>query len=69
MSGGGSRDNYYWYTKGLGAVMLNNPSYSKMAADSIALEVAERQLCVPTQVEPTADDPTTKDDIMSKTGT
>jgi hypothetical protein len=48
MSGGaGGKDSYYWYTKGLGAVMINNPNYSKMAADSIAQEVAERKLDVP----------------------
>jgi hypothetical protein len=52
MSGGaGGKDTYYWYTKGLGAVMINNPNYGKMAADSIAQEVAERQLDVPTPSE------------------
>ena len=49
MSGGaGGKDAYYWYTKGVGAAMINNPNYGKMAADSIAQEVAERKLDVPT---------------------
>jgi hypothetical protein len=64
-SGGGGKDTYYWYTKGLGASVLNNPSYTKMAADSIAQEVEERKLVVPTppaaegatdDAEPTAGD-------------
>jgi hypothetical protein len=47
MSGGaGGKDSCYWYTKGLGAVMINNPNYGKMAADSIAQEVAEPKLDV-----------------------
>ncbi|HEY6256414.1 MAG TPA: hypothetical protein VIY51_11550 [Xanthobacteraceae bacterium] len=52
MSGGGGKDSYYWYTKGLGAVMINNPNYGKMAADSIAKEVAERKLAVPAATPP-----------------
>jgi hypothetical protein len=47
MSGGAAgRDSYYWYTKGLGAVMINIPNCGKMAADSIAQEVAEPKLDV-----------------------
>ena len=53
--GGGGKDSYYWYTKGLGAVMINNPDYGKMAADSIAQEVAERKLDVPTPDAPAVD--------------
>jgi hypothetical protein len=63
MSGGaGGKGAYYWYTKGLGAMMINNPNYGKMAADSIAQEVAERQLDVPTPPEAPAVDTGSKAD-------
>ena len=43
MSGGaGGKDAYYWYTKGLGAVVINTPNYGKMAADS-SLAVRSRR--------------------------
>jgi hypothetical protein len=44
MSGGGGR---YWYSM-MGAGSVLGPDYGKMAADSIAKEIKERNLVPPT---------------------